>query len=243
MYKNRLVALIGLAVFAQSTLANTIWLKDRSAPKPQVCKNALINNTANPEKIIGLGGVNRDGSSFTITIDNPPAPVGDPNPVTPATGDCQNLPKNTNVTIANPKGTPLVFNGGLTAKISPVHMWKEGTEKRMECLDQGGNFTGVTGSAAVGTVPNRYTIIFSYDFRDGCNMQSQQPSTTDGLPVFTRTAVITKQANSSATIFTGSYHLFDVNAVPEPSTILLLLTGLIGLVSVSWLRVFQRRSD
>ena len=126
MYTTRLMALIGSAVIAQSALANTIWLKDTGN---NVCYNSASTNAGN---IIGLGGINKNGTGFTLTISNPTAGT-----VTPATGACTTLPKS---------DTDLVFTGGSVAPNNvAVSRIGTGPSDSGQCLDQGINLTGVTG--------------------------------------------------------------------------------------------------
>lgn len=218
MYTTRVMTLFALSIFAQGVLANTIWLKDRQG---NVCYNSVSNN---PDHIIGYGGVDRSSSAFTMTIDNPPTGT-----VTPA-GDCQNIPKNLNANPAKPAGDPIVFNGTLTRQLRQVHMWKPGTDGRLECLAQGQNLSGVTGSVTTGTGTNQYSIGFGFAFTDGCNFATQQIITANGLPTFTRTVFISqRQGNAFPRVYEGNYQIFNVEAVPEPSSMLLLLAGAFGL--------------
>ncbi len=245
MHTTHLIALIGMSVFAQSALANTIWLKDTSTPKPEICRNSLISNPNNPEKIIGLGGVNRDGSSFTLTIDNPPPTVAVPNPVTPATGACQSLPQNLNANPANnPSGNPIVFSGSMQPRLTATHMWKEwmaqtssGSMLRKECLDQGSNLSGLSGTINSG----QYRLLLSTQFTDGCDMQSQTKSTADGQPLIVRTATIF--LGGERPIYTGTYHIFNVDSVPEPGTIMLLVIGAATLGMVAFTRRRQTKGQ
>ncbi len=244
MHKTRLLAFCSLALLAQGALANTIWLKDASTPKSEICRNSLISNPNNPEKIIGLGGVNRDGTSFTLTIDNPPPTAAVPNPVTPATGACQNLPQNTNANPANnPSGNPIVFSGSMTPRLTATHTWKEwmaqtssGSMLRKECLDQGRNLAGLSGTIDSG----QYRLLLSTQFTDGCDMRSQTKITADGQPLIVRTAAIFR--GGERPIFSGAYHIFNVDSVPEPGTILLLVIGAATLGVVAFSRRLQAKA-
>lgn len=204
MYTTRLMTLIALSIFAQGVLANTIWLKDRQG---NVCYNSA---STNPGQVIGYGGVNHNGTGFTLTIRNPANGTK-----TPATGDCAAIP-------TAPAANPIVFNGALTPRLTAVHMWKPGTNNALECLDQGSNLSGLSGTVTSGN----YRLLLSTQFTDGCNMQTQSKITSDGLPVFVRT--VSLFAGGERPVYTGAYHIFNVTTVPEPSSILLLLAGATG---------------
>lgn len=220
MNKTRLMVLIGLTVFAQGAMASTIWLKDR---QDQVCYNTA---SINPGGVIGYGGINRDGTGFTMTISNP---VGGTK--TPATGDCANIPTTT---------TDLVFSGGNVApNVVPVTMVKTGTGGNPECLDQGLNLSGVTGGASIGTGVNTRTVAFSFAGAAGCPHPNYTVATYQAP--FQRIASITSGSGPFAsTVFQGNYHIFDQASIPEPGTLPLLLAGVAGLAGLALRRRSRR---
>ena len=220
MYKTRLVALIGLTALAQGVMASTIWLKDR---QDQVCYNTA---SSNPGNVIGYGGINRDGTGFTMTISNP---VGGTK--TPATGDCANIPTTT---------TDLVFSGGnVVPNVVPITHVKAGTGGANECLDQGQNLSGVTGGASVGTLANTRTIAFSFTGAAGCPHQNYTVPTYQAP--FQRTVFIaTGVGPALRTVYRGNYHIFDQASIPEPGTLSLLLAGAAGLAGLALSRRSRR---
>lgn len=206
MYTTRLMTLIALSVFAQGVLANTIWLKDRQG---NVCYNSA---STNPGQVIGYGGVNRDGTGFTLTISNPANGTK-----TPATGDCTTIP-------SAPAANPIGFSGSMTARLQATHMWKPGTNQVPECLDQGTNLSGLSGTLNSG----QYRLLLSTQFTDGCNIQTQTKITSNGLPAYVRTVTLFG-GGGERPLYNGVYHIFNVASVPEPSSILLILAGATGL--------------
>jgi hypothetical protein len=212
------MALIGLTIFAQGALAGTIWLKDR---QDHVCTNSL---SSNPGQIIGYGGINRNGTGFTLTLSNPAGGVKNP-----STGDCANIPTTT---------ADLVFPvGNVVANVVPVTLVKTGTGGNPECLDQGLNLSGVTGGSSVGTGANTRTLAFSFTGSAGCAHPNYSVPTYQGP--FQRTASIARGAGSlQTTVFQGAYHIYnETNPIPEPNSILLILAGAssLGLLAL-WRR-------
>lgn len=215
----RLVTLIGLAICAQGALANTIWLKDRQG---NVCYNTA---SSNPGGIIGYGGINRDGSGFTMTLSNPAA-------TKPTTGDCANIPTTT---------TNLVFPvGNVVRNLVPITVVKAGTNGANECLDQGLALSGVTGGATQGI----YTLAFSFTGAAGCphpNYQAPNPVLPTYQAPFQRTvSIATGSGPFLNTVFRGTYHISTQtlpNQVPEPDTALLLIAGGLGMAGLTlWRR-------
>ncbi len=214
MYATRLITLLGLAVLAQSALANTIWLKDNLGT---VCINT---GSSNPGGIIGYGGINRDGSGFTLTISNPAA-------TKPTTGDCANIPTTT---------TNLVFTGGnVVQNVVPITLIKAGTGGNNECLDQGLNLSGVTG----GATQAGFTLAFSFAGAAGCphpNYQAPNPVVPTFQAPFQRTVSISTGTGFFATtLFNGTYHISTQtlpNQIPEPNTTLLMLAGALGMAGL-----------
>jgi hypothetical protein len=220
MYATRLITFVGLAVLAQSALANTIWLKDRLG---NVCINTA---SSNPGGIIGYGGINRDGSGFTLTLSNPAGATK------PTTGDCANIPATT---------TNLVFTGGnVVQNLVPITVVKAGTNGANECLDQGLNLSGVTGGATQGGL----TLAFSFTGAAGCphpNYQAPNPVLPTYQAPFQRTvSLATGSGPFLNTLYNGTYHISTQtlpNQVPEPDTALLLLAGGLGMAGVAlWRR-------
>lgn len=208
MYTTRLMTLIALSVFAQGVLANTIWLKDRQG---NVCYN---NQSQNPGGVIGYGGINRNGTGFTMTIDNPQAGT-----VTPSSGDCTTIPK------AN---QPLVFGAGnVVANVVPITNVKTGTNNAPECLDQGLNLSGITGGSTVGTGGNARSIAFSFTGAAGCPHPNYSVPTYQAP--FQRTVSIrTGSGPAQRIVYQGAYHIYNTASVPEPGSLLLLLAGATG---------------
>lgn len=217
----RLASGLLIAVLAQTAAATTIWLKDDQG---NVCKNSL---STNPGQVIGLGHVTAAGV-LTLTISNPSNGVK-----TPSTGQCANLP-------TAPAANPILFNGNVTPRIVPIHMWKAGTQGRMECLDQGNNFVGVAGTVVSGV----YRLDLSGGYTDGCNMATQTKITSNGLPTFVREA---KMRQGERAFYTGAYHIFHEDAqgnpIPEPGTLALLATGATGLMAMALRRRRVRRDE
>ena len=216
MKATRLFALLLLALAAQGASATTLWLKDGAG---QICKNT---GSSNPGQVIGLGSLTSAGV-LTMTISNPAATA-------PTTGNCKDILKT--------NGTNIVFTGPVAPQNLPIHMWKPGTKGGMECLDQGNNLSGVIGTLSV-TLSNgqQYTLGLGGGYTDGCNMQTQTKITADGLPVFTRIATI-RRVGGESKVFSGSYHIFnELNPIPEPGSLLLLVAGAASLMLVG----LQRR--
>ena len=217
MYATRLITFIGLAVFAQGALANTIWLKDSLG---NVCTNSA---SSNPGGIIGYGGINRDGSGFIMTLSNPAA-------TKPTTGDCATIPTTT---------TDLVFAGGnVVQNVVPITHVPTSPGGGNECLDQGLNLSGVTGGATQGI----YTLSFSFTGAAGCphpNYQAPNPVVPTFQAPFQRTVSIAPASGgigSSAPLFTGTYHISTQtlpNQIPEPNTTLLIFAGALGMAGLA----------
>lgn len=198
----RLILLCMLILaYSQIAMANSIWLKDANGV---VCTNTASTNAG---QIVGLGEVNRSTGAFNMTIDNPSG----------GTMTCPSIGTNNN---------PISITGALATQLPVVHMLKPGTNNQNECLNQGNNLVGVTGSASGGTGTNARSIAFSFSFTDGC----------PGLPAFSRPATLSGGSGANAFSFTGTYYIYDINSVPEPGTIMLLLAGLFGLVAMSWIK-------
>ena len=208
MNTTRLLASISLALFAQGALASTIWLKDRQG---KVCYNANSNNAGH---IIGLGGINQNGSGFTLTIDNPASGK-------PTTGDCGNIP-------TTPTPTPMVFSGGSVAgNIVHVSTMGQGTKGANECLDQGNNLSGVRGSATLGSGAALKTLAFDFSAANGCLANTFQAPFARNVVISTGSLA---SARGSQIVFQGNYYLFNPAAtIPEPGSFLLLLAGLLGM--------------
>lgn len=218
MYKTRLMALIGLTIIAQGAMGSTIWLKDR---QDQVCYNT---GSSNPGGVVGYGGINRDGSGFTMTISNPAA-------TKPTTGDCANIPTTT---------TDLVFTGGnVVPNVVPITLVKAGTGGANECLDQGLNLSGVTGGASIGTGASTRTVAFSFTGAAGCSHPNYTVPTYQAP--FQRTVFIsTGVGPAQQTPYRGNYHIFDQASIPEPGTLPLLLAGAAGLGALALRRRSRR---
>ncbi|WP_165922929.1 PEP-CTERM sorting domain-containing protein [Sulfurirhabdus autotrophica] len=135
----------------------------------------------------------------------------------PGTGttNCTGIPTTT---------SPITFSG-FAQNTVPISMIKPGTNNNPECLNQGSNLSGVNGSATT----SGFTLTFAFSYTNGCPAP---------LPVFTRTATLT----DGSTVFNGTYYVYNTNTVPEPSTIMLLLAGLLGLAGMSWLKRSGRMS-
>lgn len=216
MNTTRVLALFALTLTAPGVMAETIWLKDRQG---NVCYNSA---STNPGQVVGYGGVNRDGTGFTFTISNPANGTK-----TPATGDCASAP-------TAPANAPIVISGSVPTRLNAVHAMKPGTNQAVECLDQGTNLSGLSG--VIGG--SGYRLVFSTQFTDGCNMQTQTAITPNGQPSYTRTLSIFR-SNQEAPLMRGQFHIFNVASVPEPDTLLLLAMGGLGL---GWAYLGRRRA-
>lgn len=223
MHKTRLLVLIAMPFAAQGVLANTIVLKDR---QDNICYNSASQN---PGKVIGYGGINRNGGGFTMIISNPPSGA-----VTPATGDCDTIPK-------TPAGD-LEFSGGnAVPNVVPVTHIKAGTNGDAECLDQGLNLSGVTGGASIGSGVGKRTINFSFNGADGCHHPNYSVPTYQA-PFERTVSISTGSGPSQKTPYSGTYYIFNpdvvdpINNVPEPGSLLLMLAGASGLGALALAR-------
>jgi hypothetical protein len=132
-----------------------------------------------------------------------------------------------------------VFTGTIAPKIETLHKIGPGTQGRAECLNQGDNLFYLAGpSVTTSDSTGQYTLTLSFtpdSYKDGCDPVTGAALTRDGQPAVIRTATLTKP---SGTAFNGSYHLFNVNTIPEPDTLFLLFSGALAAVSM---RLMKRR--
>lgn len=130
----------------------------------------------------------------------------------------------------------------------PLKMCKPGTGGNLEWLDQGTTAVGVTGvltSGTTGTVPpNGYRVVLGMTAISDTYAASNGSCTTSGAKTYTytSTAVVAKRnggGDSFATKLTTTYNFWNtINSVPEPGTIALMLTALLGL---GWINRKQAR--
>jgi hypothetical protein len=201
----RLVAFIGVALFAQGALANTVWLKDRNG---NVCYN---NSNGNVGHVIGLGSINADGTGFTMTIDNPAGPGK------PTTGDCASIPATT---------SPVTYaTGSVAGNLAHVSSGSGAT-----CKDQGTNLVAIHGASA--KVSGRYLSFAFFNPARGCKPGTfKVPLTTANRQAFIKQRA--PQGPGSITIFTGSYYVFNPASIPEPDSLLLLLAGSLSMAFIA----------
>ena len=119
-----------------------------------------------------------------------------------------------------PTTTSAVTFSGFTTDTVQINMLKPGTNGNLECLDQGNNLSGMHGTVTSGG----YTLTLGFSYTNGC--------TLNPLPIFNRAAMLT----GGMTTFNGTYHVYNTSTVPEPGTIMLLLAGLFGLATMSWIK-------
>lgn len=210
----RVLALFCLAALAQGALGATIWLKDTNN---NVCTNSA---STNPGGYIGLGGINHNGTGFTLTISNPHTGT-----VTPSTGACALIAKTSSPTLPNNNVT---FTGGsVVPNIVPISNLGPPTPEGDECLDQGSNLVGVTGAGTNVLVDGyMWSVNFSFTaLEDGCL------AGTKGLAFYRSVTVVRKKVGApGGNTYVGRYHIFnELNPILEPSTTLLLLAGGLGL--------------
>jgi hypothetical protein len=113
-------------------------------------------------------------------------------------------------------------------------MRKAGTQGAAECLKQGSNLSGVVLTLADTT--SQYTLTTTFSYTDGCDPITGNSLTPSGLPDFIRGATLDKP---TGTDFSGQYYVFNVNAVPEPDTLLLIAAGFAAL-GVAGTRRYQK---
>jgi hypothetical protein len=135
-----------------------------------------------------------------------------------------------------------------------VKMCKPGTKNQLEWLDQGNTVVGVTTgttpltSGTTSTVPNNgYRLTLTMTGISNTYATSNGSCTVSGQKTFTYTAgaVLEQRQGNSAnftTKLTSTYNFWNVgNTVPEPGTVLLMLTGLLALAWISTKRLRAAR--
>lgn len=232
MLKFRLsLAWILLALFVQNAFASTIWLKNSGK---QLCSNNLSSNPGTPSPPlpppsvhpIGYGGIDQIGA-FQLTISNP-----DGGAITPAStkgNTCLGFPR----TGAPAAETTIVFNGPLTSEISNINAIRTGTGGVGECQRQGNNLTGVSGNLV--STSGAYRLTFTYSFVNGCDPDTHTQITSDGQPSFTRGFTLTRLSDN-VVVVTGTYHVFDINSLPEPGSLTLILAGALAALSLGLIK-------
>lgn len=139
--------------------------------------------------------------------------------------------------------TTLEFGSGqnLTVTKAFVKICALGTNGQPEWLDQGLSVVSVAGNLT-STTPATYTLKLgvvgtpanTYASPGACTLGNQRAKTYS----YTSSAVITNSANAT-TPLTSTYNFWNVaNLVPVPATIILLLTGLLGL---GWMSAKRKR--
>lgn len=208
--------LIALAAFTQGSLANTVWLKSGGG---HLCKNSL---SGNPDQVIGFGGADRSGA-FTLTLDNPTGG-------TLSSRECAGIPRTV-------PGAPIVFNGSVAPQQVDVNFIKATVYPKtgqtvQECLRQGTNYSGIS-SGPINDTTNTYSLTLGFSYTDGCDPTTGAPLTPSGQPNFNRTLALTTLGTGAT--YNGRYHIFNVNAVPEPNALLLVLAGAMGMGLAAWM--------
>jgi hypothetical protein len=151
--------------------------------------------------------------------------------------------------LTNFDGNPTLSFGqncpNLTVTKTPVKMCKPGTKGNLEWLDQGNTVIGVAGvvtSANNCNLPNNaYQLTLSFAFNStysssngACSISGQKSYTS------TMGALIEqKQMGNLITKLTSTYNFWNTNTIPEPGTVLLMLTGLLVL---GWMSMKRMRT-
>jgi len=127
----------------------------------------------------------------------------------------------------------------LTVVSALVKMCKPGTKSQLEWLDQGNTVVGVTGTLTSGTtstVPNNgYRLTLTMTGISNTYATSNGSCTVSGQKTFTYTAgaLLEKQTGGSGNFTTKlstTYNFWNaISTIPEPGTVLLMLTGLLVL--------------
>lgn len=131
-------------------------------------------------------------------------------------------------TLASPDMPALTFTGNISLQLATSELCKPGTNGQPEWLQAGSNVKGVTGTLSATDVSNNvYTLALTYNEEVNPNSVCNSSILGQENKLYTRGYTIIKGGRTTTTIVdNGAYYIYNVAAIPEPETLLLLIAGL-----------------
>lgn len=138
-------------------------------------------------------------------------------------------------TAASPDMPALTFSGNITLQQTVSEMCKPGTNGQPEWLKAGSNVKGAIGTLSATDASNVvYTLALTFDPTANPNTVCSAATLGQESMLYARGYAITKGGRTPTIVVSnGLHYVYNIAAIPEPETLLLLMGGLAAMAVVA----------